>query len=835
MDPLKPLENADFARAVVDTAPTLIYVFDLVDGRNKYMSPQIDRMFGYTPADIERLGTSLLSTLCHPDDLDQISQHHSAIRASDGSGPFEITYRMRHRDGSWKWLVSREMPFARNVDGKITQIVGSALDVTELKESEERLATALRSGDLGVHDYDVGSGDIRWDQRTREIWGIGPDEPVTYELFESGIHPDDVQMVRDAVAAAMDPQGGGTYLAEFRVISRKDATVRWVAADANVTFEFNKPVRFVGLVHDVTERHVFQDALDAQILEQKRAAAALQESEQRYRTLFDRAAVGLAEVAADGSWLRVNQALCDMLGYAREEFMSRTWQDLTHPDDVDADLSLVNACHRGEIDTYRLAKRYVRKNGDVVFAQLTVACVRQSSGTVEYFLPIVEDVTAKRSAEHALQASEARYRAVVQDQTEMLCRFRHDGTLILVNQAYARAHGMDPSSMEDRQFYEFLAPTQAERVRSVISKLSQENASITTVYRVKRHDGVWRWEEWVNRILPLADQIVFQATGRDVTSQLTAEAQMRQSRERLRLAARAASLTYIALDLVSRSITRLDNFADVMGFDIPDGTPLETADQIFLSMVHVEDREQLRAHVDAAHRGISPALVEYRICTHGGVRWLESRSHGELGEAGKVRRIFVVTTDVTKRKTTELQLEFATRELEHRSKNLLTVIQSIASVTARSNSSINDFVHSFGQRVEALSRSQDLLVHGSTRTVKISKLVEDQLSIAAGVDQRTRISGPLINLNPDAAQALGMALHELATNSIKHGALSCEAGHVHIFWFSTNDDLVFTWQESGGPEVSLPKRRGFGRTILEQVTPSKLAGRAELRLQTRRR
>jgi two-component sensor histidine kinase len=164
----------------------------------------------------------------------------------------------------------------------------------------------------------------------------------------------------------------------------------------------------------------------------------------------------------------------------------------------------------------------------------------------------------------------------------------------------------------------------------------------------------------------------------------------------------------------------------------------------------------------------------------------------------------------------------------HRSKNLLTVIQSIASVTARSNSSVNDFVNSFSKRVEALSRSQDLLVHGSTRTVKISELVEDQLSIAAGVDQRTRINGPLINLNPDAAQAIGMALHELATNSIKHGALSCDAGHVHIFWCAANDDLVFTWQESGGPEVPLPKRRGFGRTILEQVTPSKLAGRAEL-------
>jgi two-component sensor histidine kinase len=315
-----------------------------------------------------------------------------------------------------------------------------------------------------------------------------------------------------------------------------------------------------------------------------------------------------------------------------------------------------------------------------------------------------------------------------------------------------------------------------------------------------------------------------------VTDQLKAEARLLQSSERLRLAARAAALTYITLDIQAQKITRLDNFQSVMGFEIPDETSLPLADEMFLAHVHPDDRVVLQGHVAAVHKGVGPGQIEFRVVDESGaVRWIECRSHVEVGSDGKPRRVFIINSDVTSRKSTELQLQFATRELMHRSKNLLSVIQGIAQISARTSGNSADFVRMFSKRVEALSRSQDMLVHGASHGVAIRELIVDQLSIAVGHEERARLEGPSLTLSATAAQSLGLAIHELATNSLKHGALSNDTGLVHIAWGVETENFVFLWRETEGPTVTIPVRTGFGRTIIERVAPSKLGGKAILR------
>lgn len=150
---------------------------------------------------------------------------------------------------------------ARNEAGAVAGILVTVVETTDrvlagqrLQQSQERLAAALKAGDLGVHDARPGTDEIFWDDTLRAMWALGPDEPVTYERFLQGVHPDDRDGVEQAMKAALDPSGDGVYFAEYRVLASPDEAPRWVQADGEVHFERGEPMRLIGTVSDITER-----------------------------------------------------------------------------------------------------------------------------------------------------------------------------------------------------------------------------------------------------------------------------------------------------------------------------------------------------------------------------------------------------------------------------------------------------------------------------------------------------------------------------------------------------------------------------------------------------
>jgi PAS domain S-box-containing protein len=163
-------------------------------------------------------------------------------------------------------------------------------------------------------------------------------------------------------------------------------------------------IHFSVVVYSPRQEHFV--AVFDNITERKRAEETLRENEERFRATFEQAAVGIAHVAPDGRWLRVNQRLCDIVGYSREELTRLTFQDITHPDDLDADLQYVRQMLADEIASYSMEKRYVRKNGRHVWINLTVALLRDATGQPKYFISVVEDITARKLAEAAAQRAQ---------------------------------------------------------------------------------------------------------------------------------------------------------------------------------------------------------------------------------------------------------------------------------------------------------------------------------------------------------------------------------------------------------------------------------------------
>ncbi len=194
--------------------------------------------------------------------------------------------------------------------------------------------------------------------------------------------------------------------------------------------------------------------------------------------------------------------------------------------------------------------------------------------------------------------------------------------------------------------------------------------------------------------------------------------------------------------------------------------------------------------------------------------------------------ICVAITDITDRMSKEAQVSQLMREVNHRSKNLLAVVQAVARQTAAK--SPKDFVSSFEQRLLALAKAQDLLIKGEWRHVALEDLVRAELGhFAALIGRRIILSGPDVAVTPAAAQSLGMAFHELATNAAKYGALSNDVGAVTINWrLDTTKDaepqLTIEWREVGGPTVTQPVSKGFGSTVIGPMVRSGLGAAVDI-------
>ena len=211
------------------------------------------------------------------------------------------------------------------------------------------------------------------------ILGYRPDEFYSSPTLGAEIvHPEDRERLTRECAG--DPEA--TFVG--RAI-RKDGRVRWIERRQK----------------RVSDRHGRTSHLEATLRDvtvQQEAEEALRESELRFRTTFERAPIGMALVALDGRWLEVNDSFCAFLGYTENELRRTTWQALTHPDDVCADLTSAEATVAGQIDGYTMEKRYLRKDGQTVVGRLNVALVRSAEGEPRYFISQLEDITPRRAA-----------------------------------------------------------------------------------------------------------------------------------------------------------------------------------------------------------------------------------------------------------------------------------------------------------------------------------------------------------------------------------------------------------------------------------------------------
>jgi PAS domain S-box-containing protein len=297
-------------------------------------------------------------------------------------------------------------------------------------------------------------------------------------------------------------------------------------------------------------------------------------------------------------------------------------------------------------------------------------------------------------------------------------------------------------------------------------------------------------------------------------------------RERVDLALSAAGLAAYEWDLETDRLLLTDRLRVMLGLE-GESLPIRGG-ALVMDMIPEEDRAQARATVAEAMAGSGRFQHEHRIVrTDGGTIWVSSSGVVVRRPDGAPKRLIGVLQDITSRKIAEEQRETLVAELDHRVKNVLAAVQSLAAQSARKAPSLDGFLKTFAGRLKSMASAHDLLTATRWRGAGMQNIAAAELGgLAPG---QTRWEGPDVLLTPRAANAMSLALHELATNAVKFGALSTDQGRVEVRWRrSESGGLELQWTETGGPPVSAPTRRGFGATLLHKVTGRELGGEARI-------
>jgi PAS domain S-box-containing protein len=303
-----------------------------------------------------------------------------------------------------------------------------------------------------------------------------------------------------------------------------------------------------------------------------------------------------------------------------------------------------------------------------------------------------------------------------------------------------------------------------------------------------------------------------------------------RTEERLRFIHKAARLGSWTLDLADMRLLASDAFKRHFGRG-PD-EPFTYED--LLAAILPEDRDRMQTAVTVAIGTGADYDIEYRVrLPRGDVRWLQIRGQPFSSVDGRPLTMAGVSIDVTDRKHIEEHRALLADELNHRVKNSMATMQSIAHQTLRNATSLDDAHATLDARLQSLSRAHDVLTRDNWVGATLAEIAERALgAFSSGAAQRFLIDGPEVRLAPRLTLAFTMALHELATNAVKYGALSNDQGRVWLTWKIDGGlhatRLRLRWEEAGGPPVTEPPRRGFGSRLIERALAAELDGTAEI-------
>ncbi|MEG4457068.1 PAS domain S-box protein [Microcoleus sp. N9_A1] len=366
-------------------------------------------MLGYAETEIENNFPSWESLL-HPEDRGKVMEALNSY-LEGGTDIYEVEFRMLNKAGNWQWIMAmgkvveydewggqlRMTGTHKNISARVAAEAEKTQLIASLQQLTDQLQEAQKIARIGNWEFDLQAGIISWSEELFRVYGRELNRPPTMEELLEQIHPDDKERFAQVVQKAVTE--GTAYDIDHRIYFPSREIKHVNGKGQAVKNEFGQVVRLFGTAMDITHR--------------KKAEIALQESEQRFRAVFEQAAIGIVKVWPDGQFLNANQGFCNIVGYSELELKSRNVGDISHPEDVAADVESRDRLLAGEIFNYSIEKRFIRKDGSFVWTNMTISLVRDGFGEPSYVIGVIEDISARKLAEAILRQQLKRERLVV--------------------------------------------------------------------------------------------------------------------------------------------------------------------------------------------------------------------------------------------------------------------------------------------------------------------------------------------------------------------------------------------------------------------------------------
>ena len=681
------------APSVLEAFPGAVYVCD-ADGWVVRYNSEAQKLWGRRPVlGKDRFcGSGQLSSI----DGDPLAHADcpmaDAVRTGRETRNAEVVI---HRPDGTRITALVNIRALRASDGRIEGAINCFQALTERKALEEQLTRStdeledfFENGAVGLH---IVSGDgiiLRANRAELDLLGYSAEEYVGRKITDFHADPD---VIADILERLSSGKGLNRYPARLRA---KDGSIRHVLITSNGRFKGGAFVSTRCFTIDVTDRH--------------HAESAQLESDRRLAATYEAAGVGIAETDEHGRYVRVNDAMCAILGRSREEVLASNLFEITHPDDRAIEELQYGRQVRGELATYAVEKRSILPDGSTVFLHVSSSSVQDADGRFRYGVRVMQDVTLRKRMEEELSANEQRMAELLEALPAAVYTTDAEGRVTFYNRAAAELAGREPQIGSD---------------------------------------------EWC------------------VTWKLF----------------------------------------------WPDGTAM-THDSCPMAVALREGRP-LRGMEAIAERpdGTRVPFVPYPTPFY--------------DKDGKLAGAINMLVDITDRKKAEAQQKVLIDELNHRVKNTLATVQSLARQSAKHALDLEHFGETFESRIMALAKAHDLLTMRNWSNAPLQDLLAGIVAPYGDDANRLRLEGTEIELAPRAALLVTMVLSELATNAAKYGALSNADGSLSVRWQLSDGPhaaLELEWQEQGGPPVQAPSRRGFGARLIERCIERDLDGRLDL-------
>ncbi|MBC7485726.1 MAG: PAS domain-containing protein [Cytophagaceae bacterium] len=812
-----------------------------------YVSPEFKESLGYPTIDAEH-SRETWKKIVFPEDFTTSSKMLEEHIASKGQIPYRVEVRYRHKDGHIVWMQSTGRVISWATGGKPLKMVGCHFDITkqkeielELKNSQIFLNKTNEVARIGGWEIDFKNDIVYWQPVTKMIHEVQedyqPDLSTAIHFFKEG---ESREKIIEALKNALEL--GTHYDLELELLTAKGRTI-WTRSIGLPEFSEGKCIRLIGTIQDIDK--------------EKNIQRELEKSEEQFRTAFKYSAIGMALVSVEGKWLKVNQKLCDILGYSEAEMLQKTFMDMTHPDEVSMDLSLVKKSALEPFQNIQREKRYVHKTGHTIWVLVNISILKNPDGTSSHFITQVQDITERKEKETELLKvnqelisffdSDAHVAIIATDTKGSITHFSKGAELLLGYKREEVVNKLSPLAIHVAE--------EIEEKRKKIAALLGKPIKVVNVLTELAKVGVYDSQEWTyvrknQTTLPVQVDITaikdslgnitgFIGIATDISQILDTKEALRQSEQRWQYALEGSSNGVWDWNMITNEVFYSNQWKSIIGYEDHE---IPNTYEAWSSLVHPEDLERCQKDLEMHYTGHTLSYVnEHRmLCKDGFYKWILSKGKViERTADQKPVRIMGTHTDITWQKDKEDELGRTLDIISEQNKRLLNFAY-IVSHNLRSHSSnfkllldVIDISETREELYEAIAHLHDIYnsldetVKNLNEIVKIQTNISKQreeINLHQYIEKTTDLLRGEIKLknalilngikkdqsilyNPAYMESI---LLNLITNGIKYRHPD-RAPQISLNLYQENNRLVLVIKDNGlGIDLSLHGQKLFG-------------------------